>query len=64
MIKSLISLNPSISISQSSSAYSRGVRNILRNRYPFRNADGTYKEYNESITVVPKEFEKQGFFVF
>lgn len=40
--------------------YAKGVKNILRNKYPYRNQDGTYMEYNESITIVPKEFEKQG----
>ena len=43
-------------------AYSRvsRPRNILRNRYNYRNPDGSYKVYNESITFIPKEFEKQG----
>ena len=40
--------------------YAKGVKNILRNKYAHRNPDGTYMEYNESITIVPKEFEKQG----
>lgn len=39
-----------------SKAYSTRSKNILRNRYPHRNKDGTYKEYNESITVLPEEF--------
>lgn len=40
--------------------YSGRVKNILRNRYPYRNDDGTFKEFNESVTIVPKEFEQQG----
>lgn len=42
-----------------SAAYSTRGKNILRNRYPHRNKDGTYKEFNESITVVPEEFAQQ-----
>lgn len=47
-------------------AYSKRVRNILRGKYPFRRKDGTYEEYNETVTIIPKEFEKQGtiFFIF
>ena len=41
------------------SSYSSRSRNILRNRYNYRNKDGTFKEYNESIQVLPKEFEEQ-----
>ncbi|RNA15230.1 28S ribosomal mitochondrial [Brachionus plicatilis] len=40
-------------------AYSTRSKNILRQRYQHRNKDGTFKEFNESITVVPKEFEQQ-----
>jgi hypothetical protein len=48
-------------VNQSYLNYStRGVRNILRNRYNYRNQDGSFKEYNESITLIPKEFEHQG----
>jgi hypothetical protein len=47
-------------INQTSNYSSRGVRNILRNRYDYRNKDGSFKEYNESITLIPKEFEHQG----
>lgn len=32
----------------------------MRNKYPYRAPDGSYIEYNETITIVPKEFEKQG----
>lgn len=39
--------------------YSTRGKNILRNKYPHKNSDGTFKEYNESITVLPKEFEQQ-----
>lgn len=45
---------------QNTRCYSKRVKNILRNRYPHRNSDGSYIEYNESITIIPKEFEKQG----
>jgi hypothetical protein len=47
-------------INQSSNYSTRGVRNILRNRYSYRNNDGSFKEYNESVTLIPKEFEHQG----
>lgn len=40
--------------------YAKRVKNILRNKYPHRNPDGSYIEYNESVTIIPKEFEKQG----
>jgi hypothetical protein len=40
--------------------YAARSRNILRNRYNYRNSDGTYKEYNESIQIIPKELEKHG----
>jgi hypothetical protein len=40
--------------------YATRPRNILRNRYNYRNKDGTFKEYNEAITILPKEFEQQG----
>lgn len=40
-------------------AYSRNSKNIMRNRYWYRNQDGSYKEYNESITVLPDEFKDQ-----
>ena len=43
-------------------AYSTRSKNVLRNRYPFRNKDGSFKEYNETITIVPKEYEEQGNF--
>ena len=42
--------------------YSRRGSNILRGKYWFRNLDGTYKEHNESITVLPEEFADQGLF--
>lgn len=40
--------------------YANRVKNILRNKYPYLNPDGTHIEYNESVTIIPKEFEKQG----
>lgn len=40
--------------------YSRNSQDILRNRYPHRNKDGSFKEYNETVTIVPKEYEEQG----
>ncbi len=43
-------------------SYSRNSQNILRNRYWYRNKDGQYKEYNESITVIPEEFKEQGIY--
>lgn len=43
-------------------SYSRRGSNILRGKYWFRNPDGTYKEHNESITVLPEEFADQGLF--
>ena len=39
-------------------------KNITRNKYWDRNPDGTYKEFNESITVLPKEFADQGLIYF
>lgn len=63
VLKPIPILNRTILItanSKSARNYSRNVKHILRNRYPHRNMDGTYKEYNETITIVPKEFEKQG----
>lgn len=41
-------------------AYSKRSKNILRSRYWARNKDGTNKEYNESITLIPDEFKDQG----
>ena len=41
-------------------SYSNQSKNILRNRYQHRNKDGSFKEYNESITILPKEYEEQG----
>lgn len=41
-------------------SYSRKSNNILRNKYWYRNPDGQYKEFNESITVLPDEFKEQG----
>ena len=38
------------------------VKNILRNRYRHRNKDGSFKDYNESITLLPEEFKHQGTF--
>lgn len=40
--------------------YSNKSKNILRSRYWARNKDGTNKEYNESITLIPEEFKDQG----
>jgi hypothetical protein len=40
--------------------YSKVTKDILRNRYPHRNKDGSFKEYNEAITILPKEYEDQG----
>ncbi len=40
--------------------YSKATKDILRNRYPYRNQDGSFKEYNEAITILPKEYEDQG----
>lgn len=34
-------------------------RGILRGNYPYKKQDGTPYEYNETITVIPKEFEEQ-----
>ncbi len=49
--------------SLSTARYSNKTRNIIRNRYYYRNKDGSYKEYNESITVLPEEFKDQGKFL-
>lgn len=43
-------------------SYSRRGSNILRGKYWFRNPDGTYKEHDESVTVLPEEFADQGLF--
>ena len=40
--------------------YSKRSSNILRGKYWFRNQDGTYKEHDESVTVLPEEFADQG----
>jgi hypothetical protein len=40
--------------------YSRNSQDILRNRYSHRNKDGSFKEYNETVTIIPKEYEEQG----
>ncbi len=61
MLKYFIKIIPySVTLDQSS-AYSRKVGNgILRSKYWARNQDGTYKDYNESITILPEEFADQG----
>ena len=64
LFKSIKKLSSSSSSSSSSiinvCSYSRKSNNILRNRYWYRNPDGQFKEYNESITVLPDEFKEQG----
>ena len=44
--------------------YSRRATNILRNRYVHRNKDGSYKEYNETITLIPERYKDQGMGIF
>ncbi|CAF0802913.1 unnamed protein product [Brachionus calyciflorus] len=55
----LVLLKPISSTQIKIAEYSSKTKNILRNRYSYRNKDGTYKEFNESITIVPKELEQQ-----
>ena len=43
--------------------YSRSGGNILRNRYYKKRNDGSSLDYNETITIVPKELEEQGSYV-
>jgi hypothetical protein len=40
--------------------YAKASKNILGGQYPKKKRDGRPYEYNESVTVVPKEFESQG----
>ena len=42
--------------------YSRASGNILRNRYVHRNKNGSFKEYNESITIIPEKYKNQGIY--
>ena len=57
--KCLSKLSASATLVQAKN-YSKKPNNILRDRYWDRNRDGSYKEYNESITVLPEEFKEQG----
>lgn len=62
MIKSargLVNVVASSSVKTLVNSYGTRSKNILRNRYEYRNKDGSYKEFNESIQVLPKEFETQ-----
>ena len=43
--------------------YSKRSKDILRNRYVHRNKDGSFKEFNETVTILPKEYEEQGLFL-
>ena len=43
-----------------SNSYARKNNAILQGRYWYREKDGRYKEYNESITLIPEEFKDQG----
>ncbi len=38
----------------------RNLRDILADRYSHRNKDGSYKRYNETITLVPEKYKNQG----
>jgi hypothetical protein len=35
-------------------------KNILRNRYRYRNKDGSFRVFNETVDIVPEEFQAQG----
>ena len=61
MLKSLTSFVSSSVLLVQAEAYSRKAGSgILRGKYWARNQDGTYKDYNESITILPEEFAEQG----
>ena len=57
-------LDNSSQIRIDSEQFYKQTKNILRNRYQHREKDGKYKVFNETITILPKEYEAQGTFIY
>ena len=59
MYKKVLSLKRTLLSVNLVNNYGSRPNKILRNRYPVRKPDNTRYEYNESITLIPKEYADQ-----